>query len=105
MTDREEIIATMAAEFEALPQWLRDPFEPFREVVAGLIERRQEELARHLIAAIPTPAGFDENQVSAFSAAVTAMLSGLDAIIAARPCNQPEFIAAYEATVQARLSE
>lgn len=105
MSDRDQILATMAEDFETLPQWLRDPFEPFREVVAGLIERRQEELARNLIAAIPTPAGFDENQVSAFSAAVTAMLFGLDAIIAARPCNQPEFIAAYQATVQARLSQ
>lgn len=105
MTDRDEILAAMAADFDALPQWLRDPFEPFREVVAGLLDRRQEELARNLIAAIPTPAGFDQDQVTAFSAAVATMLSGLDAIIAARPCNQPEFIAAYNATVQARLSE
>lgn len=105
MTDRDEIIATMAAEFEALPQWLRDPFEPFREVVAGLIERRQEELARNLISALPTPADFDSSQVYAFEDAVTAILSGLDAIIDSRLCNQPDFIAAYQATVQARLSE
>jgi hypothetical protein len=105
MSDREQIIASMAADFETLPQWLRDPFEPFRDTVVLLMERRQEELARNLIAAIPTPAGFDESQVSAFSAAVAAILSGLDAIIAARPCNQPEFIAAYEATVQARLDQ
>lgn len=105
MSDRDQILATMAEDFETLPQWLRDPFEPFREVVAGLVDRRQEELARNLIAAIPTPAAFDASQVTAFSAAVTAILSGLDAIIAARVCNQPEFIAAYQATVQARLSE
>lgn len=105
MSNREAIIAAMAAEFDALPQWLREPFEPFRETVALLMERRQEELARHLIAAIPVPAGFDPDQVAAFSSAVSSILSSIDAIIAGRTCNQPEYIAAYEASVQARLAQ
>lgn len=104
MNNREDILAAMAADFDALPQWLRDPFEPFRETVALLMDRRQEEMAVDLIAAIPTPAGFDAAQVEAFTAAVDSSLAGLNAIIAARTCNQPEFIAAYQATVQARLS-
>lgn len=105
MSNRDQILASMAAEFDALPQWLRDPFEPFKEAVTILLDRRQEELARNLIAAIPTPANFDAGQVSAFGGAVTAILSGLDSIIASRTCNQPEFIAEYQATVQARLAQ
>ena len=105
MIDREQVIANMASDFAALPEWMRDPFEPFRETVSLLLDKRNEELARSIVAAIPVPANFDAAQVATFNAAVSSVLAGIDSIIAGRTCNQPEFIAAYQASVLNRISE
>jgi hypothetical protein len=105
MIDREQVIANMASDFAALPEWMRNSFEPFRETVALLLDRGNEELARAVVAAIPVPANFDAAQVATFNTAVSSVLTGIDSIIAARTCNQPEYIAAYEASVLKRISE
>ncbi len=84
----------MNTSFEALPAWLREPFVAIRESLTILFDTNHDQLARDVVASIPRPSGWSEEQLVAFDSSKAAILAGIDSLIAeeiaSNPLNSPE---------------
>lgn len=97
MINRTEIRSAINDAYFALPTWIGEAFLPIRDAVAILFDRGDDALARDLVAAIPAPAGLDDQRTAEFAAAQSALLNGIDGLItateAANPLRSPEALA------------
>lgn len=109
MSNRESIRAAMDAEFVAFPDWVKSHFLPFRETLTILFDKRLDELARSVIAAIPQPASATAEELAEFNQAQSSVLTGIDLLIADfnenDPLRSPENIALRELADQRRAQE
>lgn len=106
MSNRESIRSAMNAGFIALPEWLRSPFEPMRENLTLLFDASRDDLALAVVQAIPTPAGWTEEQVAAFDSAKAGIISGIESLmadaVANDPLRSPEALAMIAAAAERR---
>lgn len=89
MSNRESIRSAMNAAFLALPEWLRSPFEPMRENLTLLFDANRDDLALAVVQAIPTPAGWTDEQAVEFEAAKAGIISGIELLMADAIANDP----------------
>lgn len=87
---REENRSAMNAQFEYLPDWLREPFAPVRDAVTILMDELRDREAAALVAAIPVPADFTEEQAATFVAVREQMAAGIEALIPPNPLDSDE---------------
>ena len=86
---REDTRTQMNEAYFSLPQWIADEFLPVRDAVSILLDQNQDELAISLVNAIPVPANITETQITEFVSAKTAMIGGIQALIADFIANDP----------------
>jgi hypothetical protein len=108
MSNRDQIRAEMNTHYFSLPSWIAEGFLPLRDAVSILFERGDDALARNLVASIPDPAGLDEDRTAEFAASHSAMLAGIDGLIAAteaeNPLRSPKALAMLAAAAERRAS-
>jgi hypothetical protein len=107
--NREETRTQMNEAYFSLPQWIADEFLPVKDVVSLLLDENQDEIAVSLVNAIPIPANITETQTTEFISAKTAMISGIQSLIAIaeqeNPLNSAETLAILELAAQRRLEQ
>ena len=107
--NRPSIRAAMDAEFATYPEWVRLQFFPFRETLTLLFDKRLDDLAKEIIAAIPQPAGKTQEELDQFNAAKSGVLAGIDSLIldfeTHDPLRSPESVALRELAEQRRNAE
>jgi hypothetical protein len=108
MSNRDQIRAQMNSHYFSLPTWIAEGFLPLRDAVSILFDRGDDALARNLVAAIPAPAGIDEQRSVEFAASQSSLLNGIDQLIsttdAGNPLRSPEALAMAALAAERRAS-
>lgn len=97
--------AAMNETFEVLPDWLRLPFEPFRDAVSLLLDQRKIDLAVTVVAAINAPKDFTTEQMTTFNTVKNGMASALADLHADDPLRSPEALAMILISQERRQEE
>lgn len=81
MNNRDDLRSELGLYFASLPEWIREPFAPIREVIALLLDKERDDLAREVVASVGIPENLLEGQAEEFITAKGGILSKLDALI------------------------
>lgn len=90
MVTREEKRQAMLEKFLALPEWLRQPFEPMRPGISLLMDRGHDREAADMVAAVQVPSGFTVEQSTAFLQARAEIGAGIESLIPPNPLDTDE---------------
>lgn len=81
MNNRDDFRSDLGNYYASLPEWIRGPFEPIREVITLLLDKERDDLAKEVVSSVAAPENLLEEQAEDFATAKGNILDKLDALM------------------------